>query len=380
MSNTISIEVPADWDRDRVASWLSAMAGMVEHGYTSARDPDSGARWTSTLDGRGVVDNRGVVERSPFENAPRPPLSMKEERANALQDHMAEHEGRLLTEYANGDFTLTYSWVDNENNWRGWRNPEGRATVQARSPDLLGTMQCVIAQVDQGIEFHPFDAGLADFSDPAVRAAADQYYAGPFCSCGDYSCPRSADENARCVNSGGLYEEVDERSATREVLVIDPVDRADSGLRDIDPKDFLNGYQEIGRYLTPGDGPENEVVLYGNEAPNDAQNGPGTALLWHYNRGAMRQFVSGPVVILGGRDGEGWHSVPLDAIETYGDIVTGRYRTGFDVEDYAVPGEYEDDCEVQSSQIEADATNRLDARYWLDRQDAESDRSYGLEL
>ncbi|WP_079632939.1 hypothetical protein [Mycobacteroides abscessus] len=32
-------------------------------------------------------------------------------------------------------------------------------------------------------------------------AAATNTYAGPFCGCGDYSCPASANSNARCVNS-----------------------------------------------------------------------------------------------------------------------------------------------------------------------------------
>ncbi|ETZ57021.1 hypothetical protein L841_3155 [Mycobacterium sp. MAC_080597_8934] len=32
-------------------------------------------------------------------------------------------------------------------------------------------------------------------------AAATNTYAGPFCSCGDYSCPANNNPNARCVNS-----------------------------------------------------------------------------------------------------------------------------------------------------------------------------------
>jgi hypothetical protein len=31
--------------------------------------------------------------------------------------------------------------------------------------------------------------------------AATNYYAGPFCGCGDYSCPASDNENARCANN-----------------------------------------------------------------------------------------------------------------------------------------------------------------------------------
>ena len=30
--------------------------------------------------------------------------------------------------------------------------------------------------------------------------AATNYYAGPFCGCGDYSCPASDNPHARCVN------------------------------------------------------------------------------------------------------------------------------------------------------------------------------------
>ena len=30
--------------------------------------------------------------------------------------------------------------------------------------------------------------------------AATNYYAGPFCSCADYSCPRMENTNAQCVN------------------------------------------------------------------------------------------------------------------------------------------------------------------------------------
>lgn len=32
-------------------------------------------------------------------------------------------------------------------------------------------------------------------------AAATNTYAGPFCSCGDYSCPANHNPNARCVNA-----------------------------------------------------------------------------------------------------------------------------------------------------------------------------------
>lgn len=33
------------------------------------------------------------------------------------------------------------------------------------------------------------------------HGAATNYYAGPFCGCGDYSCPASDRPEARCVNS-----------------------------------------------------------------------------------------------------------------------------------------------------------------------------------
>ncbi|MFJ6099369.1 hypothetical protein [Williamsia muralis] len=33
------------------------------------------------------------------------------------------------------------------------------------------------------------------------HTAATNHYAGPFCGCGDYSCPANDNDNARCVNN-----------------------------------------------------------------------------------------------------------------------------------------------------------------------------------
>lgn len=33
------------------------------------------------------------------------------------------------------------------------------------------------------------------------HGAATNYFAGPFCGCGDYSCPANDNPHARCVNS-----------------------------------------------------------------------------------------------------------------------------------------------------------------------------------
>jgi hypothetical protein len=42
-----------------------------------------------------------------------------------------------------------------------------------------------------------------DFSIPGAYDAATNYYAGPFCSCGDYSCAAMTDENANCSTAEG---------------------------------------------------------------------------------------------------------------------------------------------------------------------------------
>jgi hypothetical protein len=48
-------------------------------------------------------------------------------------------------------------------------------------------------------------------------AAATNYYAGPFCGCGDYSCPASDTSHAQCVNQEPgdyLYFDVDSEGNT----------------------------------------------------------------------------------------------------------------------------------------------------------------------
>ena len=40
-----------------------------------------------------------------------------------------------------------------------------------------------------------------DYTPGDDYTAATAHYAGPFCSCGDYSCPASSNETAQCVNS-----------------------------------------------------------------------------------------------------------------------------------------------------------------------------------
>ncbi|QZH69418.1 hypothetical protein [Mycolicibacterium farcinogenes] len=45
-----------------------------------------------------------------------------------------------------------------------------------------------------------FDDELSDTDKFVDYAAAMNHYAGPFCSCGDYSCPANNDSSARCVN------------------------------------------------------------------------------------------------------------------------------------------------------------------------------------
>jgi hypothetical protein len=307
------------------------------NGNDSAREAREQAEFA------GAFDSRSNRLRDPFESEPRPPLSMKEQRAEVLAEHMANHQGKLLTECADGELTLTYDWAG-EDNWRGKRGEEGRAVVRARSNDLLDTMQCVIAQVNQGIEFHPFDAGLVDFNDPRVYAAATEYYAGP-----------GYEQAAEYYAEAGY-----EPPPTSEALIIDPDARANGGVRQINPAELLpNGYKEIGRSAAQA---AEQIVFYGND-PNGLENGPATAVWWHYNRDAMGQFMSGPAVILGGQDGERTHSVPRDAIEVYGDIVTGRYYTGFDIADYAIPESYQDESVRDNS---------------LRR--ARDGKSYGIEL
>lgn len=39
---------------------------------------------------------------------------------------------------------------------------------------------------------------------PTTYRHLDSYYAGPFCSCGDYSCPRSEDPANRCHLADGI--------------------------------------------------------------------------------------------------------------------------------------------------------------------------------
>jgi len=146
-----------------------------------------------------ISDLAAADVRDPWRSDPRRPPSLRESQVDALAEHMASHGGGLGIEHSEGLFTVMYDWISEE--WRGRRDPDtSRATVKARSEDLVDTLMCVMGQVEQGIEFNRFDAGLADLSDPAIYAEATEYFAGPFCACGDYSCPRSADENARCVN------------------------------------------------------------------------------------------------------------------------------------------------------------------------------------
>ncbi|MCZ4553664.1 hypothetical protein [Gordonia rubripertincta] len=47
---------------------------------------------------------------------------------------------------------------------------------------------------------HTMDAAHEERMVEEDRNAATNYFAGPFCGCGDYSCPASADANAPCVN------------------------------------------------------------------------------------------------------------------------------------------------------------------------------------
>jgi hypothetical protein len=49
-----------------------------------------------------------------------------------------------------------------------------------------------------------------DFTRPGEYEEATKYYAGPFCSCGDYSCAAMRDEHANCStaereNAPGCY-------------------------------------------------------------------------------------------------------------------------------------------------------------------------------
>lgn len=47
---------------------------------------------------------------------------------------------------------------------------------------------------------HAMDAAHEERMVDEDHGAATNYYAGPFCGCGDYSCPANNDEHARCVN------------------------------------------------------------------------------------------------------------------------------------------------------------------------------------
>ena len=47
---------------------------------------------------------------------------------------------------------------------------------------------------------HAMDAAHEERMLDEDHGAATNYYAGPFCGCGDYSCPANNDAHARCVN------------------------------------------------------------------------------------------------------------------------------------------------------------------------------------
>lgn len=47
---------------------------------------------------------------------------------------------------------------------------------------------------------HAMSAATEDRLVDLDHTAATNHYAGPFCSCGDYSCPRMENTNAQCVN------------------------------------------------------------------------------------------------------------------------------------------------------------------------------------
>ena len=47
---------------------------------------------------------------------------------------------------------------------------------------------------------HAMDAAREERMVDEDHGAATNYYAGPFCGCGDYSCPANNDAHARCVN------------------------------------------------------------------------------------------------------------------------------------------------------------------------------------
>jgi len=63
-----------------------------------------------------------------------------------------------------------------------------------------------------------------------------------------------------------------------------------------------------------------------------SENGLATALWWHYNRDAIgRDFLVGPVVIVGGADHNGDNTaLPADVIGVYTRLIAGSYYTGFD--------------------------------------------------
>lgn len=48
---------------------------------------------------------------------------------------------------------------------------------------------------------HAIDAAREERMVDEDYGAATNYYAGPFCGCGDYSCPANDNPHARCVNS-----------------------------------------------------------------------------------------------------------------------------------------------------------------------------------
>ena len=47
---------------------------------------------------------------------------------------------------------------------------------------------------------HTIDAEREERMVNEDHGAASNYYAGPFCGCGDYSCPANDTPHAQCVN------------------------------------------------------------------------------------------------------------------------------------------------------------------------------------
>ena len=65
---------------------------------------------------------------------------------------------------------------------------------------------------------HTIDAEREERMVNEDHGAATNYYAGPFCGCGDYSCPANDKPHARCVNQeypgDYLYFDVDAEGNT----------------------------------------------------------------------------------------------------------------------------------------------------------------------